>query len=37
MAASAAPSPSPASIKRVVAASLIGTTVEWCDNSSDQS
>lgn len=36
MAASAAPSPSPASIKRVVAASL-GTTVEWCDNSSDQS
>lgn len=37
MVASAARSPSPASIKRVVAASLIGTTIEWCDNSSDQS
>lgn len=31
MVASAAPSPSPGSIKRVVAASLIGTTIEWYD------
>ncbi|MFG2710923.1 MFS transporter [Streptomyces goshikiensis] len=31
MAASAAPSPSPGSIRRVVAASLIGTTIEWYD------
>ncbi|GGR37283.1 hypothetical protein GCM10010282_32390 [Streptomyces roseolus] len=27
---------SPGSIKRIVAASLIGTTIEWYDNSSDQ-
>ncbi|MEU5806026.1 MFS transporter [Streptomyces sp. NPDC047718] len=31
MAASATPSPAPGSIKRIVAASLIGTTVEWYD------
>ncbi|MFJ9340510.1 MFS transporter [Streptomyces sp. NPDC101733] len=31
MAASATPPPAPGSIKRVVAASLIGTTVEWYD------
>ncbi|MFF4454135.1 MFS transporter [Streptomyces goshikiensis] len=31
MAAPAAPSPSPGSIRRVVAASLIGTTIEWYD------
>ncbi|MFD4132762.1 MFS transporter [Streptomyces goshikiensis] len=31
MAASAAPSPSSGSIRRVVAASLIGTTIEWYD------
>ncbi len=28
--------PAPASLKRIVAASLIGTTIEWYDNSSDQ-
>ncbi len=37
MVASTARSPSSGSIKRVVAASLIGTTIEWYDNSSDQS
>ncbi|MFD9265389.1 MFS transporter [Streptomyces goshikiensis] len=31
MAAPATPSPSPGSIRRVVAASLIGTTIEWYD------
>ncbi|MFJ3923301.1 MFS transporter [Streptomyces sp. NPDC090022] len=31
MAASATPSPTPGSIKRVVAASLVGTTIEWYD------
>ncbi|MBW5485109.1 MFS transporter [Streptomyces bambusae] len=31
MAASATPSPTPGSIKRIVAASLVGTTVEWYD------
>ncbi|KJY46178.1 MFS transporter [Streptomyces sp. NRRL S-444] len=31
MAASAVPSPSPGSIRRIVAASLIGTTIEWYD------
>ncbi|MGW7381309.1 hypothetical protein [Streptomyces sp. NPDC054794] len=37
-AASAPPTPAPpADLKRVVAASLIGTTIEWYDNSSDQS
>ncbi|MFE9219382.1 hypothetical protein ACFYN3_23890 [Streptomyces lavendulae] len=28
--------PTAGSLKRVVAASLIGTTIEWYDNSSDQ-
>ncbi|MFD5257296.1 hypothetical protein ACFWM5_31290 [Streptomyces bobili] len=28
--------PPPASLNRIVAASLIGTTIEWYDNSSDQ-
>jgi hypothetical protein len=28
--------PPPASLKRIVAASLIGTTIEWYDNSSVQ-
>ncbi len=36
MAASATPSASPGNIRRVVAASLVGTTIEWYDNSSDQ-
>ncbi|WP_327250940.1 hypothetical protein [Streptomyces sp. NBC_01244] len=27
----------PSGIRRIVAASLIGTTIEWYDNSSDQS
>ncbi|MFJ2172726.1 hypothetical protein ACIOHE_07455 [Streptomyces sp. NPDC087851] len=36
--ASAAPAPpTPANLKRIVAASRIGTTIEWYDNSSDQS
>jgi hypothetical protein len=35
-AATTAPTP-PGSLKRIVAASLIGTTIEWYDNSSDQS
>ncbi|MFJ9795458.1 hypothetical protein [Streptomyces sp. NPDC101145] len=26
----------PSNLKRIVAASLIGTTIEWYDNSSDQ-
>ncbi|WP_406336784.1 hypothetical protein [Streptomyces sp. NBC_00203] len=29
--------PAPTSLPRIVAASLIGTTIEWYDNSSDQS
>jgi hypothetical protein len=29
--------PTPDNLKRIVAASLIGTTIEWYDNSSDQS
>ncbi|MFJ3725494.1 hypothetical protein ACIPYQ_23385 [Streptomyces sp. NPDC090045] len=29
--------PTAGSIKRIVAASLVGTTIEWYDNSSDQS
>ncbi|MER6121909.1 hypothetical protein ABT173_04270 [Streptomyces sp. NPDC001795] len=29
--------PPPASLPRIVAASLIGTTIEWYDNSFDQS
>ncbi len=36
MAAARPASTSPGSIKRIVAASLIGTTIEWYDNSSDQ-
>ncbi|MDP5309818.1 hypothetical protein [Streptomyces poriferorum] len=33
-----ASAPPPASnLRRIVAASLIGTTIEWYDNSSDQS
>jgi hypothetical protein len=28
--------PPPASLKSIATASLIGTTVEWYDNSSDQ-
>jgi hypothetical protein len=28
--------PPPASLKRIVAASLIGTTIEWYDNSFDR-
>ncbi|MBB3078640.1 hypothetical protein [Streptomyces violarus] len=28
--------PPPASLKRIVTASLIGTTIEWYDNSFDQ-
>jgi hypothetical protein len=36
--ASAAPAPPPpASLKRIVTASLIGTTIEWYDNSFDRS
>ncbi|WRZ94587.1 hypothetical protein OHB54_39435 [Streptomyces sp. NBC_01007] len=37
MASAASAPPPPASLKRIVAASLIGTTIEWYDNSSDQS
>ncbi|MFJ2912427.1 hypothetical protein ACIO8F_24065 [Streptomyces sp. NPDC087228] len=37
MAASASAPPTTLSLKRIVAASLIGTTIEWYDNSSDQS
>ncbi|MFC9627201.1 hypothetical protein ACFTXM_47135 [Streptomyces sp. NPDC056930] len=37
MAASASAPPTTRSLKRIVAASLIGTTIEWYDNSSDQS
>ena len=29
--------PPPAKLPRIVVASLIGTTIEWYDNSSDQS
>lgn len=29
--------PAPSNLPRIVAASLIGTTIEWYDNSSDQS
>ncbi|WP_328727585.1 hypothetical protein [Streptomyces sp. NBC_00259] len=36
MAAPATAPPAPSSLKRIVAASLIGTTIEWYDNSSDQ-
>ncbi len=37
MASAATAPPPPASLKRIVAASLIGTTIEWYDNSPDQS
>ncbi|GGV91926.1 hypothetical protein GCM10015535_51620 [Streptomyces gelaticus] len=37
MAAPATSLPAPSNLKRIVAASLIGTTIEWYDNSSDQS
>ncbi|MFI5999325.1 hypothetical protein ACIA98_02735 [Streptomyces sp. NPDC051366] len=37
MAASPTAPPAPASIKLVVAASLVGTTIEWYDNSPNQS
>jgi hypothetical protein len=37
MAAPASAPPAPSSLKRIVAASLIGTTIEWYDNSSEQS
>jgi hypothetical protein len=36
MAAPASAPPAPSSLKRIVAASLIGTTIEWYDNSFDQ-
>ncbi|MFE2164955.1 hypothetical protein ACFXB3_07755 [Streptomyces sp. NPDC059447] len=36
MAAPATPSATPGNIRRVVAASLVGTTIEWYDNLSDQ-
>ncbi|MFC9581580.1 hypothetical protein ACFVJ8_01795 [Streptomyces yangpuensis] len=31
-----AAAPAPSGIRRIVAASLIGTTIEWYDNSFDQ-
>jgi hypothetical protein len=34
MAAPATAPPEPSSLKRIVAASLIGTTIEWYDNAS---
>ncbi|MFD7409725.1 hypothetical protein ACFV7R_45680 [Streptomyces sp. NPDC059866] len=37
MASAASPPPTPGNLKRIVAASLIGTTIEWYDNSFDQS
>jgi hypothetical protein len=37
MSSPASAPPAPASLKRIVAASLIGTTIEWYDNSSGQS
>ncbi|MFF4748088.1 hypothetical protein [Streptomyces sp. NPDC001268] len=37
MAASATAPPEPSNLRRIVAASLIGTTIEWYDNSSDRS
>jgi len=36
MASAATAPPTPASLRRIVAASLIGTTIEWYDNSSVQ-
>ncbi|MFB7215746.1 hypothetical protein [Streptomyces sp. NPDC056255] len=38
MAAPATSPPAPSNhLERIVAASLVGTTIEWYDNSSDQS
>ncbi|MER5485537.1 hypothetical protein ABT024_20250 [Streptomyces sp. NPDC002812] len=37
MASPATDPKAPSGIRRIVAASLIGTTIEWYDNSSDQS
>ncbi|MGY3062374.1 hypothetical protein ACVWZD_006672 [Streptomyces sp. TE3672] len=37
MAAPATSPPAPSNLRRIVAASLVGTTIEWYDNSSDQS
>ncbi|MDD9375801.1 hypothetical protein M8Z33_03765 [Streptomyces sp. ZAF1911] len=37
MASTAADPKAPSGIRRIVAASLIGTTIEWYDNSSAQS
>ncbi len=36
MASPATPPPAQNNLKRIVAASLIGTTIEWYDNSSDR-
>jgi hypothetical protein len=36
MASAASAPPTPGNLKRIVAASLIGTTIEWYDNSSDR-
>ncbi|MFE1860392.1 hypothetical protein [Streptomyces anandii] len=36
MASAASAPPERANLPRIVAASLIGTTIEWYDNSSDQ-
>ncbi|MFD5281665.1 hypothetical protein [Streptomyces rubrogriseus] len=35
--ATAPPVPAPNNLKRIVAASLIGTTIEWYDNPLDRS
>ncbi|MEU9954600.1 hypothetical protein [Streptomyces sp. NPDC050982] len=37
MASAATAPPPPASLKRIVAASLIGTTIEWYDHPLEQS
>ncbi|WP_158734337.1 hypothetical protein [Streptomyces sp. NRRL F-2747] len=37
MVSTATAAPARSGIRRIVAASLIGTTIEWSDNSSDQS
>jgi hypothetical protein len=36
MASAASAPPTPNNLKRIVAASLISTTIEWYDNSSDR-
>lgn len=36
MASAASAPPPPNNLKRIVAASLIGTTIEWYDNSFDR-